>query len=77
MRHFSEIPKDTQSARRSPRFSTAQGMLPRYTPVGIRRVGVRAIWVVSEWGIKSQTIVLFDVSADGVRKLSSALISGC
>jgi hypothetical protein len=58
-------------------FSTAQGKLPRYTPVGILRVSGRAIWVLSEWGIESQTIVLFDVSGKGVRKLTSAEISGC
>jgi hypothetical protein len=58
-------------------FSTAQGKLPRYTPVGILRVSGRAIWVLSEWGIESQTIVLFDVSGKGARKLTSAEISGC
>ena len=58
-------------------FSTAEGKLPRYTPLGILRLGAGAIWVMSEWGIESQTIVLFQVSATRVRQLTSALISGC
>lgn len=58
-------------------FSTAEGKLPRYTPIGIVRLGARSIWVMSEWGIESQTIVLFEVSARGVRKLTSADVSGC
>jgi hypothetical protein len=58
-------------------FSTAEGRLPRYSPVGILRLGSGSIWVMSEWGIESQTIVLFDVSAKGVRKLISADVSGC
>jgi hypothetical protein len=58
-------------------FSTAEGKLPRYTPIGILRPGVGSIWAMSEWGQESQTIVLFDVSAKGVRKLTSADISGC
>jgi hypothetical protein len=58
-------------------FSTAEGKLPRYTPIGILRLGVGSIWAMSEWGKESQTIVLFDVSAKGVRKLTSADVSGC
>jgi len=58
-------------------FSTAEGTLPRYTPIGILRLGAGSIWAMSEWGIESQTIVLFDVSAKGVRKLTSADVSGC
>ena len=58
-------------------FSTAQGRLPRYTPIGILRLGVGSIWAMSEWGIESHTIVLFEISAKGVRKLTSADISGC
>jgi hypothetical protein len=58
-------------------FSTAEGRLPRYTPIGILRLGAGSIWAMSEWGIESQTIVLFDVSAKGVRKLTSADVSGC
>ena len=58
-------------------FSTADEKLPRYTPIGIFRHGERSIWVMSEWGKESQTIVLFEVSADGVRKLTSADIVGC
>jgi hypothetical protein len=58
-------------------FSTAEGKSPRYTPIGILRLGAGAIWVMSDWGIESQTVVLFDVSAKGVRKLTSADISGC
>jgi hypothetical protein len=58
-------------------FSTAEGRLPRYTPVGILRLGADSIWAMSEWGIESQTIVLFDVSARGARTLTSALVSGC
>ena len=57
-------------------FSTAEGRLPRYTPEGILRFG-GSIWVMSEWGIESQAIVLFDVSSKAVRKLTSADISGC
>ena len=58
-------------------FSTAEGKLPRYTPIGILRFGSSSIWAMSEWGKESQTIVLFDVSAKGVRKLTSADIGGC
>ena len=58
-------------------FSTAEGKLPRYTPIGILRLGMGSIWVMSEWGKESQTIVLFEISAKGVRKLTSADISGC
>ncbi|MET0215045.1 MAG: hypothetical protein ABW292_18680 [Vicinamibacterales bacterium] len=58
-------------------FSTAEGKLPRYTPIGILRLGMGSIWAMSEWGKESQTIVLFDISAKGVRKLTSADISGC
>jgi hypothetical protein len=58
-------------------FSTAEGTLPRYTPVGILRLGAGSIWAMSEWGIESQTIVLFDISAKGARKLTSADVSGC
>ena len=58
-------------------FSTAQGKLPRYTPIGILRLGTSSIWAMSEWGIESQTIVLFDIAATGVRKLTAADISGC
>lgn len=58
-------------------FSTAEGRLPRYTPIGILRLGAGSIWAMSEWGIESQTIVLFDVSAKGARKLTSANVSGC
>jgi hypothetical protein len=58
-------------------FSTGEGKLPRYTPIGILRFGAGSIWAMSEWGKESQTIVLFDVSAKGVRKLTSADISGC
>lgn len=58
-------------------FSTADEKLPRYTPIGIFRRGGRSIWAMSEWGKESHTIVLFDVSADAVRKLTSALIGGC
>jgi hypothetical protein len=36
-----------------------------------------SIWAMSEWGKESQTIVLFEVSARGVRKLTSADVSGC
>ena len=57
-------------------FSTAEGRLPRYTPLGILRHG-GSIWAMSEWGIESQTVVLFEISAKGVRKLTSAEISGC
>ena len=42
-------------------FSTAQGRLPRYTPIGILRLGGRSIWAMSEWGTESHTIVLFDI----------------
>jgi hypothetical protein len=58
-------------------ISSGEGKSPRYTPIGILRLGVRSIWVMSEWGKESQTIVLFDVSARGVRKLTSADVSGC
>ena len=58
-------------------FSTAEQKLPRYTPIGILRLGTGSIWAMSEWGIESQTIVLFDVSAKAVRKLTSASVSGC
>jgi hypothetical protein len=58
-------------------FSTAEGKLPRYTPIGSLRLGAGSIWAMSEWGKESQTIVLFDISAKGVRKLTSADISGC
>jgi hypothetical protein len=58
-------------------FSTAEGKLPRYTPIGILRLGMDSIWAMTEWGIESKTIVLFDVSAKGVRKLTSADINGC
>jgi hypothetical protein len=57
-------------------FSTAQGRLPRYTPVGILRLG-NFIWAMSEWGIESQTVVLFEISDKSARKLTSADISGC
>jgi hypothetical protein len=99
MRHFSQIPADTQYDAVSYRgwfrrdadragtlrpisasvttFSTAEGKLPRYTPIGILRVGKGPIWVISQWGIESQTIVLFDISTRGVRRLTSAEISGC
>ena len=58
-------------------MSTAEGKLPRYEPIGIVRLGNRSIWALSEFGNESQTIVLFEVSAEGVRKLTSADISGC
>jgi hypothetical protein len=58
-------------------FASGEGKLPRYTPIGILRLGGRSIWAMSEWGKESQAIVLFDVSAKGVRKLTSADISGC
>jgi hypothetical protein len=58
-------------------FSTAEGKLPRYTPIGIVRIGGRSIWVMSEWGKESQTVVLFDVSVKGVRRLLATSISGC
>ena len=51
--------------------------VPRYTPIGILRLGGGSIWAMSEWGKESQTIVLFDVSAKSVRKLISADLSGC
>lgn len=57
--------------------SSGEGKLPRYTPVGLLRVGARSIWVLSEWGKESQAIVLFDVSAGRIRRLTSADISGC
>jgi hypothetical protein len=57
--------------------STAADKVPRYTPIGILRVGVGSIWAMSEWGKESQTIVLFDVAAIRVRKLTSADVSGC
>jgi hypothetical protein len=49
----------------------------RHTPIGILRLSVGSIWAMSEWGKESQTIVLFEVSARGVRKLTSADVSGC
>jgi hypothetical protein len=58
-------------------FSTAADKLPRYEPIGILRLDKRSIWAMSEFQIESQTIVLFDVSAEGLRRLTSALISGC
>jgi hypothetical protein len=58
-------------------FSTAEGKLPRYTPIGILRLGAGSIWVMSEWGKESHTIVLFEITATGVKKLTSADISGC
>ena len=58
-------------------FSTAEGKLPRYTPIGILRLGMGSIWAMAEWGKESQTIVLFEISAKSVRKLTSADISGC
>jgi hypothetical protein len=58
-------------------FPAGDDKLPRYTPIGILRLGVRSIWAMSEWGKESQTIVLFDVSAKAVRKLTSADVSGC
>ena len=57
--------------------STADDKVPRYTPIAILRLGVASIWAMSEWGKESQTIVLFDVAARRVRKLTSADISGC
>jgi hypothetical protein len=57
--------------------SAVEGKLPRYMPIGILRLGMGSVWVMSEWGKESQTIVLFDISANGVRKLTSALVSGC
>lgn len=56
--------------------STAADRDPRYTPIGILRLGVGSVWAMSEWGKESQTIVLFDVSARLVRKLTSADVSG-
>ena len=58
-------------------MSSAEGKLPRYTPIGILRLGSASIWVMSEWGIESQSIVLFEVSATAVRTLTSAMVSGC
>jgi hypothetical protein len=58
-------------------FSTAEGKLPRYTPIGILRLRAGTIWVMAQWGIESLTIVLFEVSPRGVRTLTSADISGC
>ena len=58
-------------------FSTAEGKLPRYTPIGILRLSVGSIWAMSEMGKESQDIVLFDVSDTAVRKLTSALVDGC
>jgi len=58
-------------------FSTAEDKLPRYTPIGILRLGVGSSWAVSEVGKESQTIVLLDISAKGVRKLTSAGSSWC
>jgi len=49
----------------------------RAEPIGILRLGMGSIWAMSEWGKESQTIVLFDVAAIRVRKLTSAHISGC
>jgi hypothetical protein len=57
--------------------STAADREPRYTPIGILRLGAGSIWAMSEWGKESQTIVLFDVSAKRVRKLTSTDVSGC
>ena len=57
--------------------STADDKVPRYTPIGILRLGVGSIWAMSEWGKESQTVVLFDVAAKRVRKLTSADLSGC
>ena len=57
--------------------STAADKEPRYTPIGILRLGGGSIWAMSEWGKESQTIVLFDVSAKHVRKLTSAVVAGC
>lgn len=58
-------------------FSTAEGKLPRYTPIGILRLRAGAIWVMAQWGIESLTIVLLEISDSGVRTLTSADISGC
>jgi hypothetical protein len=58
-------------------FSTAEGKLPRYTPIGILRLRAGAIWVMAQWGIESLTIVLLEISDRGVRTLTSADISGC
>ena len=58
-------------------FSTAEGKLPRYTPIGILRLRTGAVWVMAQWGIESLTIVLFEISDRGVRILTSADISGC
>ena len=58
-------------------FSTAEGKLSRYTPIGILRLGMGSIWAMSEWGIESQTIVLFELAGKGVRKLTLADVSGC
>jgi hypothetical protein len=57
--------------------STAADKEPRYTPIGILRLGGGSIWAMSEWGKESQTIVLFDVSAKRVRKLTSTVVAGC
>ena len=57
--------------------STAADKVPRYTPIGILRLAVGSIWAMSEWGKESKTIVLFDVSAKRVRRLTSADVSGC
>jgi hypothetical protein len=58
-------------------FSTAEGKSPRYTPIGIVRLSVGSIWVMSEIDKESQHIVLFEVSERGARKLTSAHIDGC
>lgn len=58
-------------------FATAGDRVPRYTPVGIVRVGGTSIWVMSEWGIESQTIVLFESGVKGVRRLVATDVSGC
>ena len=58
-------------------FPIGGDRVPRYTPLGIVRLGATSIWLMSEWGIESQTIVLFESSVTGVRKLLSTLVSGC
>ena len=45
-------------------FSTAEGKLPRYTPIGILRLRAGTIWVMAQWGIESLTIVLRQRRAD-------------
>jgi len=57
--------------------STAADGEHRYTPIGILRLGVGSIWAMAEWGKESKTIVLFEVSTQRVRKLTSADVSGC